>query len=307
MTISSKTAAFVAGAALLGALGTATYEFHRAHDSNNELVAAHTRLESFRSRLTARQHALADAQKSLASTRATRRAAPASTNSGGQSHAQPAPSPASASSAWDPVAEGRALLQRHPRLRQAYIDLSNARTNFKYAGFYEIAGLTPAQIAEFQRLEREHAGYGRTIGAGLKTVQLSLSTGMSYEQVTAAKKSLLGEANFKKLQQYQLEQPARQLATQLASALAFSEQPLSRNQFAAVQQAILNAHAISMTQTGPHVDWTAVTATTHSVLAADQLVALDAVRAQTAYDYAFNAAISPPPAQAPSPTTPALR
>jgi hypothetical protein len=192
------------------------------------------------------------------------------------------------SATWDPVAEGKAFMERHPAVRQALINHENAQTNYQWSAFYELAGLSQSEISDFQALMRQFSRFGRSRVQGMQDLQFQLGSGPAPEERLGQIRALLGEERFRQFNEFSRSFSSRELAAQAAGALAFTPTPLVAEQFTGLVQRITENKAIQHTKTGPKIDWGIVTADAREVLTPAQLTALDGLRAQSEFNEEFS-------------------
>jgi RNA polymerase sigma factor (sigma-70 family) len=193
--------------------------------------------------------------------------------------ATPPPAAAKAPAPLSPVGEGKAFMARHPAVRQALDQWASAQVDARWIPFYASRGLTAAQIEQFQVLTRAVA-YVPEEGADGKVLQLNAGPGLGKSEVDRRLRDLLGDDGFREYQQLDRARPAREFADQVASALAFTETPLSPPQLTRLAQ-IIDAHAADKPDAATRrFDWDAIVAQAHDVLSPSQLAVLDGMRAQ---------------------------
>jgi hypothetical protein len=265
----------VVGVALLVfSLGVALWEIRARRAAEDAFAVAErnsvSRLaaRSDRKRLDAAEQQVADSARDGAVTR------------GGQS--------ASASSR--PSADGEAFLERHPDVRQALIERSNAKLNYRWGAFCRALRLTPAQIARFQALMREGETYRAGEGADGTPLSFHLGTGLPRSEVEAQLRALLGDDGIRRLQEYGATIPARELITPLAGALHVTETPLTADQAERLVQILTQNRVRPSGPQGSRFEWNAVTIAAAGVLSPPQLTALAGVRAQDLIQNALDGA-----------------
>lgn len=300
----SKISITIAGLVLALAVGTAGYEVYASREADAALTDATQLNDAISAKLQAVEQSSRTGERDLArleqdveSARAAKAAAakpPA---------ARPAVSGgASAAPAWDAAKEGNAFLARHPEARQAIVDRSTAKLNFRWGALFEALNLSPAQIAQFEALMRE----GETVnfpGPDGKVLALRPGTGMSHDDVTNHLRELLGEDGYARMQQYAQAVPAREFTVQLASALYSTPDPLSSEQAGQLIQIMAASRPPDGGRNG-RFDWDAVMTKAQEVLSAPQLAALGGMRAQDQLQVAMNGARTRSPLPAPTATTP---
>ena len=119
-------------------------------------------------------------------------------------------------------------------------------------------------------------------------VKLSASTGISSDEFNSHLRRLLGPEGYQKYQDFSSTIPARELGAQLAGALAFTPTPLTSSEFDQFTQAIAHNGTAKMSSTGPQFDWSAIAASTPTILAPEQREALNALRAQADYESEYS-------------------
>jgi RNA polymerase sigma factor (sigma-70 family) len=286
-----STATLAATALLVVSLGTATYEFSRAHATGAALALA----RETESALTVRLHALdlqVTAAERDAATLAEKLHASETTSAAGasaDSSASRAATSASKPAPRDPAAEGTAFMQRHQAVRQALADWFDARTNYSFSAFYEQAGLTADQIRQFLVLKRQ-GSFGMGLGPTSEFLQFQLQPSDSWRDTDKNIAALLGPEKYQQYQHYNSSLPVRELTSQLASALAFSPEPLTAAQFDQFTQALVSAGAVELARTGPAYNWTTIAQAGGPALSSEQRNALAALRAQAEFDEAYSRA-----------------
>jgi len=129
----------VATIAIIAALGTATYEIRESRAAETMLATARRDYDA----LVAKRRDLAQqtqaAEQDAARLKQAVADARAAQTAAGTSQA------AKAAAAWDPVAEGKAFLARHPEVKQALYDSRCAELNYRYSRLFKDLALTPAQ------------------------------------------------------------------------------------------------------------------------------------------------------------------
>ena len=272
MTATKLAGSIAAVALLIVALGTATYEMRGRHAAEAALAAAGqdyaaraAKLHDLERRTYAAERDATQLKKNVDDARATR-----------------ATSAAAAARTPGLYPEGRAFLARHPEVKQALIESSNASLNYKWAALYQSLRFTPAQIEQFQVLMRANRAIAPSLGSDGKILFLPTGDDMSTGKVDSRLRDLLGDDGLRKCQEFGLLIPARELTAQVAGALCFTVTPLTAEQSAQLVQIIARSQSnASVSQAGTY-DWDAVVAKAQGLLSAPQLVALANARAQAA-------------------------
>lgn len=194
--------------------------------------------------------------------------------------------------AWDPKAEGAAFLERHPEVKQAYLDYQRGETLARYGALFKKLHLTPAQIDRFTSLITEFSSFGRSLDqTGANYVQFSSGTGRSSDDVYNELRELLGEEGFQAyVDFFSREQPARELVAQTAGALVFNDTPLTSNQADQLISIIAQNSKAEVKSFPLTVDWSAVVNEAAHVLSPAQLTVFRAMRAQDEFQQALDRA-----------------
>jgi RNA polymerase sigma factor (sigma-70 family) len=286
MTAAKLTVATVGAVLLLSAIGTATYELHRWHAAGlaleadrRELAALGEQLHTVNSQAAATEKEAAALRQKIRERRTARSQAAAKSVSN-SSIVRTAPDPA--------VAAGRALMDHHPEVREAFIDWLNAQINFQWSGFYESVGLTRDQIATFQSLLRANRSMAYSEPRYLRLTSDPLPIAEQQSRL----RELLGTDGYRKYQDYVQSLPTREFVAQLAGALAFTPTPLTAAEFDQFSAKI--AGAVKIGPTGPQYDWETISAGAEGVLSPEQRAAVDSLRAQAAFDQEFSRVLSAP-------------
>lgn len=275
----TKMVAGLAGAALsIAVLGTA-YESQARRSAETTLASAMQERVALAERLRDLEQRVqaADAEsarlKKAAEEAASARVAATTKNAAAESMAK-------AVAVWDPVAEGRAFLERHPDLKQALADSTDANTRFRFSGIYSSLALTPAQIERFEALMREGASRGTMLKG--QWAMLSPGTGMPTSELNGAMTALLGGEKFRKLWKYGRAAPDRRLAAEVAGALCFGETPLLPAQSDQLVQIITASRAREPNGLPGEVDWNAVVIKASDILSVPQLAVVESMYPQVA-------------------------
>jgi hypothetical protein len=300
MTTTKLSATTLAAAALLVvSLGTATFEISRAHNTTAALLSARAEDSALAARLRALDGQATAAERDAATLAQQLRDAESAAAESAR-RAALASAAAAKAAAQNPAAEGTAFMQRHPAVRQALVDWFDAQTNYSYSAFYEQAGLTKEQIAQFQALHR-FGSFGRGLGPTTPYLQFQLNSLDSWREAEDEMRVLLGPGTYQKYQAFQATIPAREMGAQLASALAFTPSPLTSPQFEEFTSALCASHAMKMTPTGPEYDWTVITQNAAGTLTPEQQSVLAGIRAKSEFDAEYSHAAQP---SSPAPNKP---
>ena len=295
----------IAVVAIIAALGTATYEVRARHVAEAALAAPRqdydvlvAKRRDLEQQTQAAEQDAARLKQAVADARAAQAAA-------GTSQA------AKAAAAWDPVAEGKVFLARHPEVKQALIASKIAEIDFRYGALYKSLGLTPDQIEKFQSIMLASGSGGwvnRLLVPELKEMVFSIVDTDLAQNGTRRLRELLGDDGYRQFTEFNRVDSARQLAVQVASSLYFTEAPMTPAQS---EQLILILDNNRSPRSGPQVspfDWDAVLAQARDVLSAPQLAAVNGLRVSAQHNQAMAGGnvlpIAPAPTSALKPANP---
>jgi RNA polymerase sigma factor (sigma-70 family) len=295
----------IAVVAIIAALGTATYEIRESRAAEAALATARQGYDA----LVAKRRDLAQQAQTAEQDAARLKQAVADAHA---AQAAAATSQAAkAAAAWDPVAEGKAFLARHPEVKQALIASKIAEIDFRYSALYRSLGLTPAQIAQFQTIMLASGSGGwvnRLLVPELKEMVFSIVDTDQTQNGTRRLRELLGDDGYRQFTEFNRVDSARQLAVQVASSLYFTEAPMTPAQSEQLIQILDNNRS---PRSGPQVspfDWDAVLAQARDVLSAPQLAAVNGLRVSAQHNQAMAGGnvlpIAPAPTSALKPANP---
>lgn len=185
------------------------------------------------------------------------------------------------------VRDGRPLLAAHPELRDLLRARCRAQIATDYAALYQRLQLSPEQIARFE--EAIVAGTRRLI----ENYEFPLDEGSGIQlNVEPALQVILGAAGYQQFLEYQRTRPARSIAADVATAVYYTDTPLSP-----AQADQLTALALqTMAQDGKEipdssVPWDSIITQARSFLTEAQLAALTNLKLQSVYLQTQNAAM----------------
>jgi RNA polymerase sigma factor (sigma-70 family) len=183
--------------------------------------------------------------------------------------------------------DGAEFLKTHPEFKQALIASFRSSLTAQYGELYATLGLTLAQIERLQDIEMNATRRG--VGAYWMEVGGKLS---SYQEHQDQLLELLGEAGLQQYRDYNKAAPARLLVTQLASAVYFTDTPLTADQAEALKQIVRDAPRSSRQQMPglDRVPWDVVMSKAQSILAPAQFAALQDMHQQVLHFQAQSAA-----------------
>lgn len=227
-----STTKFAVGAAAIAVLAVATagYEMRAQRAAEVLLAAAKRNHALLAGRLPEAQDRAIAAEGRVAELK-SRVAAAASAST---------EEPPTARAEWDPKAEGKRFLERHPEVRQAYADYVDAQIEEFYGDWWKARALTPSQIEQFKNLSRGDWTFLRNITTDKKQASLTLEGGpVDPAERDAAYRAMLGEELFKEYRerrapflgfQAEVRRSAQNDIRLLASGICFSETPLTPEQ-----------------------------------------------------------------------------
>jgi RNA polymerase sigma factor (sigma-70 family) len=264
----------IAIVAMIAALGTATYEIRESRAAAAALATARQGYDA----LVAKRRDLA--QQTQAAEQDAARLKQAVADARAAQAAAATSQAAKAAAAWDPVAEGKAFLLRHPEVKQALYDSRCAELNYRYSRLFKDLGLTPAQIEKFLAIKLGGSTIFRQLGSDLKQFAFPIGDINQLRNGPGRLREILGDDGYRKLMEFDRVEPARQLAANLANVLYFTEAPLTSAQSVQLTGILDgNRTPAGRSQTSTY-DWDAVLMQAQGILSASQSMALDGLRVQ---------------------------
>jgi RNA polymerase sigma factor (sigma-70 family) len=219
----TKITSIAAGLLILLAVAITKHEVRAAQNAKTTLAAAEeesslrtAQLQSIEERSRATAQEIADLEKSLADPR--------------NAQASPAQQPADATNrSRDPVAEGRDFLEANPDVKQALIERARARVTAGFTGFYATAGLSAEEIQKFETIQMELNG---VFERGPQGPLVLWPTGAAPDrrEVERRTREFLGEERYQLFREHREMIGGFSFATDLASALYFTDAPLTSDQ-----------------------------------------------------------------------------
>jgi len=168
------------------------------------------------------------------------------------------------------LAAGQAFLAAYPQARTMLLELGKAQTARNYAAFFQKAGLTPAQIENFESQTSEQCIQTLMVGPnGIRP---------AYPQLPDDRlKAILGDQGFQQFQDFERVQPLQSIVSDTSSMSTSA--PLTDTQ--ASQLLMIIANASSSYQDGDKaspntVNWDQVMVQAQGVLSAQQIAAISA-------------------------------
>ena len=210
----------------------------------------------------------------------------------GKVAASAAPTPAPAPE-WDPMAEGRAYLTRHPELKAARVAWRRAEIEALHSELWESLGLSAPQREAFIALVLNDAIPFRSVGNSSLIMALpagdnTIPRVSSWEPLRA----LLGEEGLRRYQAVSLTASETRMTTRLGKVLMFSDTPLSAAQARELLQLARTARGPA---SGPRVaEWDDLVSQS-PVLSAPQLKEFEEMRARDRANQAATAIPLPLP------------
>jgi RNA polymerase sigma factor (sigma-70 family) len=275
---STKLVVTVGAVLVVGALlGTATWEYRRAEFARQDVVAERKKVAAINAQLQATQQATVVAKRAAAeqegkfsAARTARAAAPKAGSASGVQENK--------AENWNPVAEGHAMMARHPELKHAVTARSDAIIRFGFEPMFRELGLTAEQAEAFCRVLGRTSTLGAQVGAQGRMVTFMAGADASLGELNAEMPKILGEENMARLSEYFRRRDARTLAAQWASAVALSDTPASGVQAQALVQLMMETAMPPGSSKVGKFDWEMIMARAPALLSAPQVQALGAVR-----------------------------
>lgn len=295
----ASTTTWVAGAALLAALGTLSFQIYQNRVAAVEQASSTRATAEF---AVMAQRADANVQNAEQRLKAVRQQIAAVQAE--KSDRTPGPSVAASSGTkevvWDARAEGSAFMDRHPEVRDALRDYIRARARFSFGPFLDTLTLTPEQRGELEVWLMRGASMGAKVpGDTSDERQLTLMLPMDAEPTILQRtKDALGPEGMRRLNDYL--SLSRRIATDdaahVAGALWNSDSPLTAGQAAQLAKVFADHRKIENRKAV--YDWDGIAAAAASFLEPSSLSAIEALRTQAQ----FNAILSRPVTSAPTAT-----
>lgn len=181
-------------------------------------------------------------------------------------------------------ARGRALMEAYPEIRRLLVEERRAFFAAHYEKLYRELGLTPAQTEAFEMIMI--AGVSDTYGAKDKseTVTLDPAPRLPPGEKDHRLRELLGERGFQRLGEFQ-RSPRDNRVTQLASALYFTDTPLTAEQGAQLQRVLTDCNRAGFDRP-PTEYWADAAARAQPFLTTLQLAALLRLQAVDEFNHA---------------------
>ncbi|MBC7366500.1 MAG: sigma-70 family RNA polymerase sigma factor [Undibacterium sp.] len=190
--------------------------------------------------------------------------------------------------AWEPTEEGDAFLGRNPEVKNALADYMKANVRFKYAPMYRTLRWTEDQVRNFERV----AGLMMGMGALSRDEKfMTLYTGSGADRADLGRRLdevLRSEEERQSYKEFGLIGRARGVAADVASALYFTDTPLTPEQADHVVRSLVKNRNSGAAAKVSQYDWNAVMAKSEGTLTAPQLEVFAAKRAHDLFQQALN-------------------
>jgi RNA polymerase sigma factor (sigma-70 family) len=257
--MSTSKIALGAGALLVVlSLGSALFEGWQSWAAGAELAALQGQSAAAALQLSALTAKVAAAEQAVAALGARAQVTKSAPTADGAAPGSAAPGNIS-------KAKGDEFMARHPEVRDALIADIDARNHAQYAALYSQLGLSADQIRQMEVLLRQRSGdFGRMLQNGMVTFSIRPDI---VDDQSAGLTALLGETGFQQFEAYSQTLVARTEASNLASLLVTTDSPLSATQALQLVPIFVNAGD----RTTGQFDWTSVYAAAQGVLSAPQL------------------------------------
>lgn len=265
-----KWCAVAAGIALVAMVGTWSYssrEKAAALIAQQQQTAALADLEKLRTR-AAEAEGLADALKAQLDAIEPDARPPVAT-----------PRPADAGLGWDPVAEGTAFMARNPEVKRALEDYVAASVRFRFGELFRERAWSAEKTAEFVRLVGRGTGMGARAEEG-GSMTLSYGADAPRPDFTGRINALLDSDDMKRWDELGQRLAGRYLARDVASALYFTDTPLSTAQARELVEIVTATRPPKTVSGVVALNWPEVMAKASELLAPAQLEALAGLRAK---------------------------
>jgi len=180
---------------------------------------------------------------------------------------------------WDPVAEGNAFMARNPEVKRALDRYVVAANWFKYGTLFKERGWSDAQIAEFIELTTNGVGMGALLANG-NSVTLRHGGPRGAPDFGERMQRLLGSEGLQRWDQLRQELAGKYVAREVASALYFTEAPLSPEQARDLVQIVTATKPPKGVSGVVALKWDEVIEKARAKLAPEQVAAIEVLRAK---------------------------
>jgi len=222
---------------MLGLLlvGTGVHELQVARQTEASVALANQEYDALQKHLAELQTQVRSADQSRDALQKNAEALRQAATLAGQRAAAAAAAVPARAPARDPKADGQAFLAAFPEQRAAIIDIGKAQIARGFGPFYRAAGLSPAQIDQFETFMSEE--WLKSIVVAPNSVHPDTGQ-LPQDQLHA----LLGDQAYQQYQDFNRAQGAYGLALQLATAVTNANAPsMSTDQADQLAQIVLNS------------------------------------------------------------------
>jgi len=275
------------------ALGTAFYEFSETRQAETALTTVMQENASLHERLQTEAARAAEIEGKLRSAEAL---AALLKKSGDESEAakktaEQAKQVAAAKSSASPAGNFFVdVVMTNPEYQELNARHNHSSLRFTYGPLYRKLGLSPQQIANFEAAmdEQEQTSMDAFLAARSEKVSYE-DPGLSQLKASVAKpaddklRTTLGDAGFEQYNAYKKTMESRSAVDSLATALYYTETPLTAGQADQLTQLVAantgkrSVDAVGMTTLG-EIDWDKVSTQAQGILSSSQLNLLQAYR-----------------------------
>ncbi|MBE2214257.1 MAG: sigma-70 family RNA polymerase sigma factor [Opitutaceae bacterium] len=180
---------------------------------------------------------------------------------------------------------GRAFMERHPEVRQALHEWTDAKTRLDYGALFRQLQLTPAQIDAFLALKRTTGRVSGSWGPNDATMTLRAEGADSTNDI----KSILGDEAFAVYRDYERTKMERRASMMAASYLSFTDEPLTTVQTDELTRILQESRLRQRPGTGAeNYDWDRVMAEASGIFTESQRPVLEALRADDCHRAALS-------------------
>jgi hypothetical protein len=170
------------------------------------------------------------------------------------------------------------------------VDRSRARIASRYYPLYAKLKLNPEQVDRFEMLLIEYEGI--STGGPSGAMMLRPGTGMARDEVEQRVRALLGEENFQAYRDATRTAGAQQFTTALATALYFTDTPLTAAQAEQVGRLVADSPR-RPDRPGTTSDWEQLIQRARGFLSEPQLAAIARIRAQEDFGFTMKSMVVP--------------
>jgi hypothetical protein len=187
---------------------------------------------------------------------------------------------------WDPRAEGKAFQQKHPAVKRAVREYAKYGTISRYGSLFARLKLPPEKENELIDLMTDGTTVIFSVGGKPMSLQADRDV-LTPEDRQQQIRAIIGDDGNREYATYSKNLPARQVAAQVAGAVAFSA-PLSAEQADALASVVANGMSHRSASQQAQFDWDTILKNAAPVLSPVQLDALAVLKARAQYQAALN-------------------